>query len=573
MGEIVLAEKKTVFLPVWVGARPDSETPGMVLHAAHELARFLSEITGAVYPVVLSPPPPPPCITVISSPDESLGAEGFSIKTGPAGVRIEGGLPRGVLYGVYGFLERLGCRWWSSAASHIPRREKLSVPSLDIREIPALEYRDIISADANDGAYSARNRYNGQFAKLDESRGGRIRYYPFVHTFDSLIPPEKYFDAHPEYFSLVDGKRLKERTQLCLTNPDVKRLAVETVEKWITEHPEASIFSISQNDWYNPCDCEECAKLNEAEGARSGSLIHFINHIAEAVEKKHPHVVLDTLAYQWSRPAPKKVRPRHNVCVRLCSIECCFNHPLRSCSKVCSMGNLEHGESFQKDLQDWAKVCSRLYIWDYVVNFHHYVMPFPNFRVLADNIRFFIENNVKGVFEEAATSVYGGTEFAELRAWVLGKLLWNPYQDADKLAEEFITGYYRAAADPVREYFRLIHDEAARNPDTHFGIYDQPRTPYLTGGVIKKGFELFDRAFVLADDDEIYRRVRVASMPLRYWEVYTMPLDQSERPARVEQFFADLAELGINEIKEGASIKESVERMKLGIQWRFPPPV
>jgi hypothetical protein len=237
------------------------------------------------------------------------------------------------------------------------------------------------------------------------------------------------------------------------------------------------------------------------------------------------------------------------------------------------MGNREHGESFQKDLSDWAKVCGRLYVWDYVVNFHHYVMPFPNFHVLADNIRFFIENNVKGAFEEAATSIYGGTEFAELRAWVLGKLLWNPYQDTDKLVEEFITGYYRMASGPVREYFHLIHNEASKNPDTHFGIYDQPRIPYLTDGVMKKGFELFERAFALADDDEICHRVRVASMPLRYWEVYTMPLEREERSALVERFFADLAELGINEIKEGASIKESRERMKLGIQWRFPAPL
>jgi hypothetical protein len=563
--EILLAEGKTVFLPVWT-----VETEGTGFLAAAELARFLSEITGTNYPLVTGGAAPANSITVAPSSDSSLGKEGFAIRAAAGNIRIEGGLPRGVLYGVYGFLERLGCRWWSSTASQIPRRGRLTVPFIDVRETPKLEYRDINSVDATNARYAVRNRFNGHCSRLTPELGGKITYYPFVHTFNTLIPPEKYFDRHPEYFSLVDGKRIRERTQLCLTNPDVKRLAVEAVEKWIDEHPEATIFSISQNDWYNPCDCDECKKLAEAEGARSGPLIHFVNHIAEAIEKKHPQLVIDTLAYQYTRPAPKHVRPRQNVCVRLCSIECCFNHPLRTCTVVCSMANLEHGESFQKDLADWAKVCDRLYVWDYVVNFHHYVMPFPNFHVFADNIRFFIENNVKGVFEEAATSIYGGTEFAELRAFVLGKLLWDPYQDTDKLVEEFITGYYRMAADPVREYFHLIHNEAAKNPDVHFGIYDQPRIPYLTGEVVKKGFELFDRALTLADDDEIYRRVRVASMPLRYWEVYTMPLDREERPALAERFFADLAELGINEIKERAPIKESVERMKLGVQWRFP---
>jgi hypothetical protein len=551
--EILLAEKKTVFLPVWT-----AETEGTGLLAAVELTRFLSEITDTSYPLLTGGTAPLDSITVVVSSDKSLGKEGFVIRAGEGNIRIEGGGPRGVLYGVYDFLERLGCRWWSATASRIPRRGRLAVPVMDVREIPRLEYRDINGAGSTDAYFALRNKYNGQCSEITPELGGKITYYPFVHTFNTLIPPEKYFADHPEYFSLVNGKRIKDQTQLCLSNPNVKSLAVEAVERWIHEHPEATIFSVSQNDWHNACDCEECRKIDEAERSRAGTLIHFVNHIAEAIEKNHPGVVIDTLAYQYTRTPPKHVRPRHNVCVRLCSIECCFFHPLRVDKDIHTEDNKE---SFQKNLEEWSKVSDRLYIWDYVVHFGHYLLPWPNFRVLADNIRFFIENHAKGVFEEAAVTEFGGTEFLELRAWVLGKLLWNPYQDTDKLVNEFLTGYYRSAADPIREYFYLIHEHVAGNPARHLGIWQIPPDDYLDGELVERGLALFDRALTLADDDEILRRVRIAQLPIRYWVLYKMSLDRPERPALVDRFFSDLVGLGVHRIREHMSLQDSRKRL------------
>ena len=117
---------------------------------------------------------------------------------------------------------------------------------------------------------------------------------------------------------------IKERTQLCLTNPDVLRIAIEKVKQALRENPGSRLISVSQNDWYNNCTCPECRKIDEAEGSNAGSLIWFVNQIAEAIEDEFPDVIIDTLAYQYSRPAPKNIRPRKNVCVRLCSIEACF---------------------------------------------------------------------------------------------------------------------------------------------------------------------------------------------------------------------------------------------------------
>lgn len=579
MNGILLADGGAALYPVW--AAPDAAET--TLYAANEAVSFLTQITGAHFCLVRSEAPPARCLAIGDSPalraDASLGKEGLCIRTVDTQICIVGGDPRGVIYGVYTFLEKLGCRWFSSQASHIPSRQRLEVGPLDIREVPLLEYRECHWPDAHDANWSVRNKHTGNFTQLDAARGGKIEIEPFVHTFDFIIPVKEYFDTHPEYFSMVDGVRINQRQQLCLTNPDVLRLTVEKVLSWIEANPGVSIVSVSQNDCYNPCQCEACKKLDEAHEGHAGSLITFINAVAEQVEKHYPDVLISTLAYQYTRRAPKNLRPRHNVCVWLCSIECCFAHPFRTCNHVASFSQHAYGTTFQEDLQNWARICDRLYVWDYAVDYSHYLMPYPTFHVFADNIRFFIENNVKGIFEEGAPTVGGGTEFAELRAYVLAKLLWNPNQDVWKLVSEFMSGYYRGAAMPLLDYIHLLHDELARNPEIHFGIYDPARPTYMTPAVMQKSRALLDEALTLADDAVIYRRVRTAWLSLRYWELYTMPLSEPTRPQQLDAFFEELEKLGITEITEAHTLRQSRKLMDLGEVWRqrvqegiTPPP-
>ena len=241
-----------------------------------------------------------------------MGNEGFIIRTVGKDIVIAGGRPRGTLYGVYDFLERFcGCRWYTPTVKKMPFTLKLEVPDeIAVREVPALEYREsFFCGNALDGEWSAHNRCNGQMPIMHAHQGGQIKYFPFVHTFNALLSPDEYFDEHPEYFSMVDGKRVRERTQLCLTNPDVVEIATKKVRQWIEEHPEATIISVSQNDWYNPCTCPECSKIDEAEGSHAGSLIAFVNKIAENIEKDYPNIVIDALAYQYARTPPRTNTP------------------------------------------------------------------------------------------------------------------------------------------------------------------------------------------------------------------------------------------------------------------------
>jgi hypothetical protein len=283
----------------------------------------------------------------LNIPFRDLGPEGFILRTAGPHLVIVGGQRRGSMYGVYTFLEKLGCRWFAVGVSRIPRIRTVTVPIMNEVQKPAFEYREPFFSEAADRDWAARNKMNGVLMKLDAATGGKVQYYPFVHSFNALVPPEKYFRDHPEYFSLIDGKRRAERSQLCLTNPDVLRVGVESVERWIAEHPEATIFSVSQNDWTGWCECDNCRRVEQEEGGtHSGPLLRYVNALAAEIERKHPDKLIDTLAYWYTEDPPAKVRPHANVRIRLCPIGVCEAHPYGQCSR---------SAYFVKNLNAWSK--------------------------------------------------------------------------------------------------------------------------------------------------------------------------------------------------------------------------
>ncbi|MEN6310233.1 MAG: DUF4838 domain-containing protein, partial [Acidobacteriota bacterium] len=428
------------------------------IQAASELAFFLHLVTGGDFPVVHAAPAAAGRLLVgeaaarLADPGFSardLRPEEIVVRTAGSDLILAGGSPRGTLYAVLTFLEDVaGCRWWTPAASRIPWKPTLTVEPLALRFAPPLEYREPYWYVAFDDIWDARNKANGIQAGGGDLYGGRHVYEGFVHTFYVLVPPEKYFNDHPEWFSEIEGRRTHKDAQLCLTNEDMRRELVKNLKERLRRNPKATIASVSQNDCFNPCTCERCRAVDEEEGSPSGLLLRFVNAVAADIEKEFPGVTIDTLAYQYTRKPPKITRPRPNVIVRLCSIECAFGRPLDDARS-------ERNRAFAEDIKGWSAIADRLFVWDYTTDFSHYVQPHPNYTVLGPNIRFFVRNKVKGIFEQGAYQSWG-SEMAELRAWMLAKLLWNPDLDPAALRREFIRGYYGPAAGPVEEYLALL---------------------------------------------------------------------------------------------------------------------
>jgi hypothetical protein len=468
---------------------------------------------------------------------KGLGTEGYLLETAGGDLIVAGATPRATLYAAHALLDGLGRRVFSTrCVQAAPRRSDL--PELHVRSVPPLEYRECLFTDALLPEFTLAHRLNGSNHEISDANGGCVRYSHFVHTFHDLVPPDEYFDAHPEYFALVDGQRRRERAQLCLTNPDVLRIAIATVKSWIADAPEATIFSVSQNDCAGFCTCEACRAIDDAEESHAGSLLAFVNRVAEAIERDHPDRLIDTLAYTYTRKPPKTLRPRANVIVRLCSIECCFSHPLATCPR---------NAKFRDDLIGWSKLTDRLYIWDYVTNFAHYLLPLPNVPVLAANIRFFREHGVRGIFEEGNYSQGGGGEMNELKAYVIARALWDPGIDARQTQDEFLRGYYGAAAPPIARWLDRLAAETAP-PERHAFIYDDATAAYLNADALRAGAQCFAEAERLAPDAVIRARVRTASLGVRYAEL--MRATGPERARLRAAFIADARAAGITNVGE-----------------------
>ena len=527
-------------------------------HAAEEFRHYIEKITGVSLPITKKESSGNQHEIVIggdaAGPFESgalnkLGSDGFLLKTQGGRLIIAGGKTRGTLNGVYTFLEeKLGIRWFTPELEVVPTTNRLQLSEINESFVPPLEYRETSWTELTRNAdFTARQRLNGAGYDLGEKHGGRFAvYFPFVHSMDSLIPRELY-QQHPEYFPLINGKRVNGYVQRCLSNPDVLKLAKATVRQWIKEHPEATIISVSQNDTANWCQCDQCKTLDEQEGSPSATLLRFVNAIAADIASDYPNIRIDTLAYQYTRKPPRTIRPRSNVIIRLCSIECCFAHPLGTCDS-------EENQLFRRDVEAWQPIAPTLYIWDYTPNFAHYQQPFPNFDVLQPNIEFFIQHSVKGIYEEGNYSPGGFGEMGPLRAYLLAKALWNPNTDLLRHRNEFIAAYYEDAAPEIREYVQLLQNQV-REPNRHARIYDPPTAAYLNNDFLANADKLFQATEAKAKTDVVRQRVQIAHLPIWYVQIATGRVRDEARKQLIHQFLEVARKAGISQIAEGRSLE------------------
>ena len=473
-----------------------------------------------------------------------LGAEGFRLKTAGPHLLVLGSDIRGTLYGTYELLEKLGVRWLTPKVTRIPKAATIALPALDETQVPDFEYREPYFTEALSKEWAAHLRSNGSNAALDDSTGGKIVYGKFVHTFDELIPRDLY-KAHPEYFPLIDGKRKDGYVQRCLSNPEVLALATNRARQWIRENPSATIFSVSQNDNGDYCHCDECKAIaDKYGGVQSGLYLWFVNQIAESIAKDHPDKLIDTLAYQFTEEPPKRIRPRDNVRVRLCPINVCEAHRYEKCEQDASRDFLDH-------LKGWSRLTDSLYIWHYNADFAHYLMPFPDFLQFPYTFRLYKNHGVRGIFAEGDYAPGGGGSDAELRAYVMAKLMWNINANPDDLINEWMAGVYGPAAKPMRRWFDLLHDRT-RDPKRHLHIFDAPTEHFFNEDLLDKGDKLFKQAIDLTANDPLAREyVEKAHLDLRYVHLMLHP----KAGRTLDAFLADVQKFGITHLSESLTVE------------------
>ncbi|UCF16023.1 MAG: DUF4838 domain-containing protein, partial [Phycisphaerales bacterium] len=442
---------------------------------------------------------------------DGFGEEDFRIIARDDNIAIAGhpqAGARGTLYGVYSFLEDyVGVRFLTVDHTYVRAIGTWRVVGpLDRFYHPPLRFRWSYYGETNrNPAFATRIRANT--VTDDEKLGGKTGLNLVNHTFYRYLSSQEYGEEHPEYFALVEGQRKLDvgggGPELCLTNPDVLQIVTDSVLDALGKKPGMENISVSQNDNNKYCRCSRCAAVDEREGTPMGSLLTFVNAVADEVVKEYPDVMVGTLSYWYSRKPPRIIRPRPSVQIQLCSIECCVLHPINDpeCQK-----NVQ----FCQDLANWGKICKNISIWNYNTNFSNYLLPCPNLRVIESNIRYFVANNAMGIFMQAAGNALGA-ELSDLRNYVMANLLWDPTKSGEKLVNEFLDLHYGRGAAPIRRFINLTHEHALAS-GLHPNCFGKARDYAIDENIARAGLDAFAEAMRLAESDAVRARVEKASI-------------------------------------------------------------
>ena len=449
---------------------------------------------------------------------------------------ITGSCTAGTVYGVYTFMENyLGVRFYAKDFICVRDNPISRIPK-DYCEVysPAFLMRDTFWYDVSHNQTLA-NRLKDNSEYVVDMEGGVSYAGSFVHTLAAL-----------------SGMPHEIGKQPCLTDEKVYQTVLGNVKAWLRANPQAKIISVSQNDSaaeHLGCQCANCKAIDDREGTPMGSLLTFVNRIAGDIKDEFPDVYVDTLAYRYTRQAPKTIKPADNVIIRLCSIECCFGHPLsdESCA---------NNAAFKKDIEEWSAICDNLYIWDYTTNFMYYLAPFPNLGVLRENVKFYKDHHVIGMFEQGNYQSTSG-EFGELRAYLLAKLLWNPdmsEEEYNRHMNEFLEDYYGAGWQHIRAYIDMTTELAAKGEVGIYHTVGQMMSPDMSSEeMLALGEDvvaLWEKAYEEADTEAHKAHVE-KSMVQAY---YVGQLRGPKRKEYITRMYEICEKYGITHFREGALI-------------------
>lgn len=408
-----------------------------------------------------------------------IKGEGYLLASNDRDVLIYGGTGKGVVYGTYAFIEQyLEGKKYADEKGKVAEIKDWELPANFRHEYtPKMVYRQTYYPMSNDPEYLDWHRLH----KFEDLWG------IWGHSYFKLVDPRTYFKTHPEYFAYENGQR--KATQLCMSNAEVVNIAIATLKEKMEQNPDAIYWSISAEDDLGYCVCDQCKKIHAEEGTAGGAHLRFVNKIAAAF----PDKIFTTLAYTYTMRAPLKTKPLANVYVMLSTIDAYRNNPIETEPSAAA---------FRKALQGWETATENIFVWDYTTQFTNYLAPLPDVFNLAANIRYMAAHHVKGIFSQGSGDTYG--EMAELKSYLIAKLMWNPELDEKQLLTDFCKGYYKSAGRYIEEYLNLIQTES-RKTNRKIDIYGNPvneHDSYLTPELLDQYSTLFDKAEGAVEEDE-----------------------------------------------------------------------
>ena len=498
--------------------------------AAQILQTYFKKITGANF--IIQAVTDVTNNIILRTWEDAPHPDGFRYFIFDKDIVLEAPTAQAAVYAVYDFLENVcGCRYYTSTEEYVPFDANLTVQFSRQEQIPRMDYREVYYRDFFNQEFAEKHKMTASSAKHQV-------WGTWCHSFQEFLNPDIYFDEHPEYYALYEGKRVGKNAEPCLTNPEVFEVMAANIEKAMAEKPECNFWSVSQNDNNAYCRCEKCREIDEREGTPMGTVLDFVNRMA----RRFPDKTISTQAYWYTRKPPKTIRPEKNVHIMLCNIEANRGLPIET-------DDMSRGT--KEELLAWEQICQNISLWDYCIQFRNLVSPFPNLRVIPQNIKFFVDHNVKMLFSQSNREYEG--EFSALRGYLLAKCMWNPDVDPKAVIREFCEGYYGPAAQPILTYIEEVHDamEAAGGALSIFGGPLDAKDSWMDEAHYNRYNQLAEEALAaVSTDAALLHRVKTAVMPIWYAGIVLAYGDRQTRLDRISRFAAQARKLGLEKVEE-----------------------
>lgn len=474
--------------------------------AASELRDYLKKISGAELPVTNETPGTPsivlglrgdlPDADIAPLPAAAKGYDGFSIAIDRGGNRIVigGDNERGVVYGVYELLERLGCRWF------YPTQDPMDpeiVPHLDVVEFETgamavaspiriricnatsffFEIDPVVMKKQLDIAMKAR--YNGmgwqcdhrtyvgdQYKELmssgviDEIEKRGMLFHGPAHSFPHFLPNERYFEKHPEWFGMRDGKRVPQvygGAQFCWSNTEARKTFIDNAELFVLNSPAIDIFCTLSFDGGPACECPECNKLTP------GDLVFLLlNELIERLAVSAPHVRVETSGgYDPVHEPP--LHTKANETMRIVWAHWGRHH---------GMGFDDDRYGWKANLETWRKAAKgglTLCMY-YTDNFATPWISAPYEFVIEGDRRYILEKNVDGIYMLMWPRGYWWNH--SLNHHLAGRCFYDAKIAPRELLKDYAIAYFGPKAGPL---LLAYYEQWATEIDLPYRVKDDSR--------------------------------------------------------------------------------------------------
>jgi hypothetical protein len=440
--------------------------------------------------------------------------QGYQINVGTDAITITAHSRLGFQNALYALLDRWGCRWVmiGKIGEVIPRHDTLTLPVGVIQSAPS--YNSSMQSVAN-GSGPVADWWR-------RNRGGAEYRLSGQHYWFYAMPPDKHFKEHPEWYSLIGGKRVPR--QLCTTNPEVISKMVEVAKQYFQKMPTALAFPIDPWDNLDYCQCERCRALDPKGVDERGlpyvtdRVVHFANAVATGIAKEWPDKYVAFYAYNNHTEPPVNVMPDKRVCVGITRSRFCLLHltPNDGC---------QASKDYYELVAKWEKLCpGRVWTYEYEPISWTGGLPCPIYLERGASIaKLFNKCGIVGGWTDCVPAYNKPLAATYINTYMERRMKSDPSQDPREVLADMCGGFFGPAAESMEKYYlELSKVIEHKHPDRYaVGFGADKYHEMFNKEMIANARVCMDNAISAASGKEPYaERVRLVDLSQQYLEAY-----------------------------------------------------